>query len=345
MLDAIGELLEDKIMTTRRDLKNQRFTFEWLAGQVVDRQKYGKDTIIIITGDRRAGKSNWGLKLVRAYIKVRKKIEQEKGKDFNWSWKDNFPLTRTQAIKQAYKLYMSFQFFDEGGDQFYTQETMRRAQRELIKFMNKSGTKKNLTIIIWPDIFTLDTKIINMAQLLVIVPYRYKDLCSFAFIYGKNANPLTYDKFGMIKIRKKLESPTKSSIFSQISSLDGEIRTTFQKKEIKIPYPTQLFKFLRSIPSFMKSHRFGPVDKRFENAYINNVKSAQLSVQDEDHYVPIVTYNKLKSQYETLMYNLYTRADMSYAQIERLHISPIDGTHLKAVTGIKHSIGSVRARV
>jgi len=341
-LDSVAELLTENLMTTKYQLKNQRFTFEWLAEKVIERQKYGKDTIIIIIGDRRAGKSTWGLKLTRAYIKARKKVEQAKGKDFTWSWEKNFPLTRTQAIKDATANFMSFNFYDEGGDQFYTQETMKRAQRELVKFFNKSGSRLNLTVICWPDIFTLDPKIINMAQLLVIVPYRYRNVCSWAFICGKSANPLSYDRFGIIKIRKKLESPTKGSYW-QNSSMDRVFRIKHHNETIEVPYPGQLFKFLRTIPSFQKSHRFGPVDKRFEDTYIKHVKDKQLTSRDEDNYVPIVVYHKLKTQYETLLYNLFVKQDMSYAQLERLHISPVDGVHLRAIEGIKRSISSIKA--
>lgn len=337
-LDAISELLEEKKVQFIESSK-KRFTFEWLAGKIIDRQKYKKDTIIIIIGDRGAGKSNWGLKLVRAFIKLRKQQDPE----FKWSWKDNFPLTRTQARKMGVALSKSFVMHDEGGDQFYTQEGIKRAQRELVKFMNKDRFKLNLKIIIWPDPFTLDPKVINMAHLLVMVPYRYRDICSFAFIFGRCPNPLTYDKFGIQRIRRKLDSPTKTSVYSQQASMDGVAKIRYNNQTIEIPYPKNLFKLLRSLPTFMKSHRYSSVDKRFEDAYINNVKSSALDPEDEDNYVPIATYNKLKNQYETLLYNLYARNDMTFAQLERLHISPVDGQHVRSLEGIKRSINSIKA--
>jgi len=340
-LDAIDEILAEENITRSQIGKGKRFTFEWLAGKIIERQKHGKDCIIIIIGDRRTGKSNWGLKLIRAYIKLRRQEDPA----FKWSWADNFPLTRTAAMRKASELPpRSFIFLDEGGDQFYTQETMKRAQRELIKFMNKSGSRLHLTIIIWPDPFTLDQKIISMAQFLVIVAYRYQEVCSFAFIYGKSGNPLTYDAFGIMRIRRRLESPTKTRTRSQLPTMDGRIRVIHKKKELVIPYPRNLFKFLRSIPSFVKSHRYGPVDARFEKAYINNVKDKLLENRDDDNYVNIVVHNKLKNQYETLLYNLYVRNDMSYAQIERLHISPVDGQHLKSLSSIRSSINTIKAQ-
>jgi hypothetical protein len=338
--DAITELLAND----RRDKeleRKQRFTFNWLANKIIIRQQHQKDTIIIIIGDRRAGKSNWGLKLIRAYIRLKKLAD----KNYSWNWKDNFPLTRTQSKKTASTLYRSFIFHDEGGDQFYNQETLKRAQRELVKFMNKSGSRLHLTIVIWPDPFTLDPRVINMAHILVIVPYRYREVCSFAFLYGRNPNPLTYDKFGIIKIRKKLDSPTKSNINVQLPAMNDKLRVVHGSTEMEIPYPRNLFRFLKSMPTFMKSHRFGKVDKRFEDAYKKNVKEKELVDEEDDNVVPKFIYEKLKDQYATLLFNLVKRADMSYAQIERLHIAPSDGMHLKAIPGIKKLIESVEAKI
>ncbi len=83
--DAINLLLDYARRDKDRE-KGKRFTFNWLSQKIIDRQSHGKDTIIIIIGDRRAGKSNWGLKLIRAYIKLRKKMDD----DFKWSWRENF---------------------------------------------------------------------------------------------------------------------------------------------------------------------------------------------------------------------------------------------------------------
>lgn len=338
--DGAIELLLDHDRKNRDRAKTQRFTFNWLAQKVIDRQNHTKDTIIIIIGDRRAGKSNWGLKLVRAYIRLRKKMDPT----FKWSWKDNFPLTRAQSKKMASTLYRSFIFHDEGGDQFFNQETLKRAQRELIKFMNKSGSRLHLTIVCWPDPYTLDPRVINMANILVIVPYRYREICSFAFIYGRNPNPLTYDKFGIIKIRKKLDSPSKTNINVQLPAMEGKLKVVHGSTEMEIPYPRNLFRFLKSMPTFMKSHRFGKVDKRFEDAYKKNVKEKELKDEEDDNVIPKYMHDKLKEQYGTLLFNLVKRADMSYAQLERLHISPVDGTHTKSILGIKALINSVESK-
>lgn len=167
-------------------------------------------------------------------------------------------------------------------------------------------------------------------------------MCSWAFIYRKTGTVLSYDRFGIQRIRKKLESPTKTPVYAQTAGMQL-MNIVHNKEKIQVPYPRNTFKFLRSIPSFAKSHRYGPVDERFYAAYERNVKNPQMEKKDEDHYVPIVVYNKMKTQYETLLYNLYVKADMSYAQIERLHISPVDGQHLRALPGIKKSINSIKA--
>lgn len=338
MLDAVTELMTDKA-EEKDATREARYSFRWLAEQIILRQKHEKDMIVIVSGDRRMGKSTWALKLVRQYI-----IQRRKKQDgFKWSWKSNFPLSRTHAQELAAGVYMSFIVYDEGGDQFYRQETTKKAQRDLIKFMNKCGAKKNLTIIIWPDVFTLDPKILNMAQLLVLVPYRAGNTCAWAFLYGRSNNPLNYDKFGIEKIRKKLLSPTKGHAKVHIPSMGGKTTVIKKGKEVEVEYPKDLFKFLRTIPTFMKSHKFGPLEKDFEAKYIKHVKEPQLMAHADDDYVNVVQYRKLELQYNTLLYNLFVRDDKSYAQLERLHISPVDGTHLRSTSAIKRGIESVKA--
>lgn len=338
-MDAVKVLLDNQ-RDVRKDILKKRFSFKWLARRIIARQDLSKDCIMLVTGDRRQGKSNWSLKLIRAYIRERKKRDP----GFTWSWKKNFPLSRTAAIKAAATLPdRSFIVYDEGGDQFYRQETNKKAQRDLIKFMYKSGIKRHLTIIVWPDPYTLDPKLLNMAQLLVIVPYRAGNVCSFAFIYGRSNNPLNYDKFGIERIRKKFMT-TKGNVRAMLPSMDGILKIYENNKQIEVIYPKALFKFLRTIPTFLKSHRFNRVDKRFEDAYISNVKSKLLETRRDDDYINIVQYERLKDQYEILIYNLYKKDDKSYAQLERLHISPKDGTHLKSITAIRAMVNSVEAK-
>jgi hypothetical protein len=359
-VDAILTLNEEAAGEFAVETKH-RFTFDYLAEQIVYRQKHGKDTIIVVAGERRAGKSNWQLKALRAYIKKRHAADP----NFTWSWKKNFPGSRKEAYDYVTGPDIEgFLAFDEGGDEFYTQETLKRAQRELIKIMNKCGSKCHLMIIVWPDIYTLDKKVVNMAHILVFVPYRFEDVCSFAFAYGRNANPLTYDKFGIEKIRKRLEGSGKSGLNTFMPNMDGTITVKMKpqriaemlkndtkakqigKDTIAVPYPRHLFKFLWSLPTFMLMHRYGPVDKRFEDAYIKNVKDPNMDKKkDDDNMVPSMVYNRLKNQYETLLYNLYVKDAKSFAQLERLSISPETGDHLKSIEGIKRAIESVKAKM
>ena len=344
MWDALDILrLADR---KKGDDRKQRFTFEWLAAKVIRRQKAGKDSIIIISGERRGGKSNWMLKFVRAYIKL-KRLDNP---SFKWSWDRNFVKSRKEAMDASRNLERSFICYDEGGDEFFSTETLNRAARQLVKFMNKDGSKLNLKIIIWPDIFTLDQKVTNMAHLLVLIPYRYCDIdtgygCAWAFINGRNPNPLTYDKFGIQKIKKKLEAPTKMGSALQLASMDGVFTVIHDGKKLKIPYPKYLFRFLRSLPTFMLMHRFLAVDKRFEDMYIRKVKEPALKRDDDaDRYVTIGEYKVLKMKDAALLYNLKHKMDMSWAQLERLHISPVDGTQLRSIESIKRIIRFMEAR-
>lgn len=346
-LDAISEILNG-FTEEMKNHKREAFSFKWMARQIAKRQVHGKDCIIIITGDRRTGKSTWGLKLIRRYIKARRK--QDPG--FKWGWKKNFPISRREAQEMAVTLEKkSFTQFDEGGDQFYRQETNKRAQRELIKFLNKSGSMKHLTIVIWPDVFTLDPKLLNMAQLLVVIPYRTMNEevgwkgCAWGFLFGRSNNPFNYDKFGIEKLKKKMASPTKGSGKVSIPMLDGRMTVQHKGKPLEIRYPKTLFRFLRSQPNFMMSHRFGPLPKDYEDRYIKSVKERQLMAHAEDDFVSVAEFERLKQQYQVLLYNLYMKDDKSYAQLERLHISPIDGIHLKRTPAIKSMIESIKARL
>jgi len=333
--DAVDILLNPKRIPRE---SNRHFTFMWLASQILLRQAIGKDTIIIITGDRRQGKSNWGLKLTRAYIRLRRKQD----KNFSWSWAKNFPISRARAEQNASVMArMGFIFYDEGGDQFYRQETNKKGQRDLIKFMNKSGERGHMTIICWPDPYTLDPKLLNMAHLLVIVPYRAGYICSFAFIYGRSNNPLNYDKFGIEKIRKRFMT-SKTSVKAQIPTMAGKMKVMQDGKEVEITYPAELFKFLRSIPTFLYNHKFNAVDKKFEEMYIKKVKAPQLMSHKEDDYVTQAEFDRLQMQYRTLLYNLYQKDDKSYAQLERLHIDST-GNHIRNIQAIKRDIDSIRA--
>ncbi len=319
MLNASQMLLN----TYKNETKTTKevFSFKWLAKRIIKRQEIGKDFIIIVVGDRRNGKSNWMLKLILAYIKEKRKLNP----NFKWSWKDNFALTRSEAVKKAEAVPTgSFCVYDEAADIAYRSDTLSVMNKNLIKFMNKSGKKLLLTILVLPDIYQLDPKIMNMAHFLVAVPYRYKEICAFAFIYGRNPNPFITDKFGLERI-KRLFSSKKIPASIRIASMEGKMKVGEKKEKIVIPYPKQLFRFLISLPNFMYSHRFKPVNRVFEKAYIKNVKDKQLMAHEEQEtYVPMKRYKKLKKRYETFLYNVYKHGDpkggkMSYMMLVNLH--------------------------
>lgn len=313
------------------------FSFKWMAEQVIKRQKYKKDTIIVVVGERRNGKSNWTLKLIRAFIKLKK----EEDKNFKWSWEMNYPITRTQAVNNVEKIQEgSFNVYDEGGDIAYRGDTMTLMNKKLIKFMMKSGKKCLLTVIVLPDIFVLDPKILNMAIFMIVVPYRYKDVCSFAFIYGRNPNPLVRDKFGLERVKRMFQSrKAPRALLRPTMTRTKKIRN--KKEEIKIPYPYELFKFLRSLPTFLHMHSFRKVDNIFEDQYIRNVKDNQLLAHEkEDKYIPQIRYDKLNSKYKTLLHNLYTKDDKKWSELERLHIDKF-GNCLARADAIKRAVNSM----
>lgn len=311
-MDTIKYLLEDEYDGLR---PVEAFSFSSIAKLLIDRQRQDKDTIIVTSGDRGAGKSNWNLKLILAYIKMKKEIDAS----FTWKWKDNFPLTREQAIENAESIPDgSFICYDEGGDIMYSADTLNARNKRLVKFMAKSRSKNLFTSIALPDIFMLDKKILNMALFLVTVPYRYKNVCSFSFIYGRNPNPFIQDKFGIEHIKNLFRSK-KAPLSARMPSLSGRTHVTRNGERVTVPYPRDLFKFLSSLPTFLHQHKFGPCPKKFEEMYIKNVKSRQLYANADNEYVKKLQYIKVKRMYENLVYNLFNTKNMTYAEIERQH--------------------------
>lgn len=318
----------------------ERFSFKWLAQCIIKRQKQDKDTIMIVTGERRNGKSNWALKLVQQYISQRKK----EAPDFKWNWNDNFPKTRQEALDNIESIPdNSFVVYDEAGDIMYSADTLNALNKKLVKFMAKSGKKGLLTIIVLPDIFMLDKKILNMALFLIAVPYRYKKVCSFAFMYGRNPNPLTQDKFGLQRIKRMFESKKGVPLTSRMPTMTGKMSVVIDNKMEEIPYPKSLFTFLRSLPTFIHWHRFGKVSQRFEDAYKKNVKDKQLSMQDEFNFISYAEYNVIRTRYDTLLYNLNRKQELSYAQLERLHRN-FRGIRLMNATTIRKRIEDYEAK-
>ena len=342
MLNAAELLMESEGVAEDKlyDGIKKRFSFRWLAERIIERQENEKDTIITIVGERRNGKSNWGLKLIRQYITLQRK----KNKKFSWSWKKNFPLTRSHALDIVDEIDdCSFIFYDEAGDIMFRGDTITVLNKKLYKFLLKSGKKKLLTLVILPDIFSLDPKILNLSTLLVAVPYRYKNITSFAFLYGRDPNPFLKDKFGLEKLQRIFSS--KKGYFARMLSSDlGTMYIPRGNKMIEIKYPKNLFRLLRSLtlPRYLYMHRFSPVEKSFEDRYIRHVKNKQLMAHlEEESYIKLANYKKLEHQYKTLLYNLYVKQGLSYAQIERLHLDPKTKTYLRSRESISKIINTL----
>lgn len=336
MLNASKMLLLENVIKV--DPNKQRFSIKWLASLIIHRQEMGKDTIIIIIGDRRNGKSNWMLRLIQAFIKLKKEIDP----NFKWAWKDNFPLTRADAATKPDIIPDgSFCVYDEAADIAYRADTLSILNKNLIKFMNKSGKKCLLTVLVLPDLYQLDTKILNMAHMMVVVPYRFEKICSFAFLFGKSYNPLVTDKFGLERI-KRLFASKKTPASVHFAAMEGKMKIKENNKFVNVPYPRQLFRFFMRLPNFVHYHRFNAVNKRFEEAYIKNVKDKQLMAHEfADQYIKKVVHNRLKKRYETLLYNLHEKGEMTYTQIANYHRDENDNflVSKESVSGTVQKVG------
>ena len=337
MLDVDNML----ILNIEDEKKAPGFSFKAIAKLMINRQKYGKDTIIVIIGDRRNGKSTYMLRLIRAYIR----LKREANPNFKWSWEDNFAKTPAEAPAKAAKLPDgSFIVLDEAGDIAYRGDANTIKTKNLVKFFNKSGKKCLLTIWILPDIYQLNPKILNMAIMMIIVPYRFKRIAASAFIYMRSPNALTQDKFGLERIQRILSSK-KMTPMVHSATMDGRAFIERESKRVAVPFPRLLFRFYRSLPTFKYSHWFSRADKKFEHAYIKNVKDKQLMAHEtEEKYVRKTFYERLKKSYDMVLYNLHEKQGLSYQQISNLHRDE-NGDILVSRDNIGRRIGGTRARL
>jgi len=312
--------------------EKDKLSFKYLAKKILERQEYGKDAIIIVIGERRVGKSNWMLKLIKAYIEARK----EQDKNFKWSWNENFAMTTSMALEKYENLpEKSFLVCDEAVDVADKSSAITRYQRQLKKLMAKIGQKRLLSIFIIPEVWWLTTSIMNMGTILVAIAHRFQFYWSYAFYYAKIGNLFVKDKF-MLDYIEKLFKEKKSLLRRE---------TIFKEREVKVGdktiierYPAGLFRDLRRIPTFVAMHRFGRADKLFEARYIKNVKLKQMkNIEEEYDFVPRIKYTQLLWKYNTLLYNLRVKLGLSYKQLENLHIDK-DGNLLAGVSKIQTTL-------
>jgi hypothetical protein len=321
------------------DPKERRISFKFLAEQIVKRQGEGKDTIIVIVGERRNGKSNFCLKLIDAFIR-----EKDLKYGVHWNWELNWPRTRMDALKNIAKVHPgTFLVHDEGGDTMARSDTAEYKMKMLVKLMSKSGARQLLTIINLPDIELLNKKILNMCLWMVIIPYRYEKVCAFAFIYGKANNAFVGDKFGIERIKRDWEG--KKSFMFNTQNFSGKLKLKRDGKDVIVPYDKNLFHYLmKRIPNYLDRIIFGPADKRLEELYIKNVKNFALEAHElEDEFVRRSEYNKLEYTFDTFIYNLYLKAGMSASAMSRFMIDG-RGNRLMGDSALRNRLDSISAR-
>jgi len=343
------------------ETKNERedkeiISFKMLAKDIIERQKDDKDTIIYVSGDRRNGKTTWGLKLLRAFIKEKK----EQSPEYSWNWNDNFALDTEDAIKKYRKIpEQSFIYIDEGDEVASTGDANTQYQKRLIKMMNKVGERGLLCIINHPNFFGLKKEVRNMATLSILIPYRFKMVCAFAMVFGRNQNPLNDDKFAMdLKRQSYKKSKVSKRLFS--SELDGMIKVMYQRsdraslikygaeiiddKYIRIPYPKTMFDDLAKSPTFLFLMRYTQSEKRFYDDYKIKVKKKIIDNIDYGKTVSLSEYIKAQHRFRTLLFNSFFLDGKKPRQLERLMIDN-SGKRLISAPTIKRIIEEESAKI
>jgi len=337
--------------------ETDKISFKLIAKDIIQRQRDDKDTIIYISGDRRNGKTTWGLKLLRAFIEEKKRLDP----DYSWNWQDNFADNTEDATKKYRVIQQgSFIFIDEGDEVLSTGDANTSYQKRLIKVMNKVGERNLLCIINHPNFFGLKKEVRNMATLAVMIPYRYKKVCAFAFIYGRNQNPINDDKFAM-ELKKKSYKRSKVSKKLFNSELDGNIKVWYQGEDrdelvdfgaeiiderfIRIPYPKTMFNDLANMPTFLFMMRYTKVNQRFYDEYKIKVKK-RIVEQDTSlsRKVSRAEYDKMYLRLRTLLTNLFIIDEKKPRVLERYLIDH-EGRRLLSAPTIQRMIEEEVARI
>ena len=330
--------------------ESEKISFKLIAKDIIQRQRDDKDTIVYISGDRRNGKTTWGLKLLLAFIEEKKRLDPS----YSWDWVNNFADNTDDATKKYRKIGQgSFIFIDEGDEVLSTGDANTSYQKRLIKVMNKVGERNLLCIINHPNFFGLKKEVRNMATLAVLIPYRYKKVCSFAIVYGRNQNPINDDKFAM-ELKKKSYKRSKVSKKLFNSELDGMMKVWYQGEDreqlkefgavimderyIKIPYPKTMFNDLANMPTFLFMMRYTKVNQRFYEEYKIKVKK-RIIEQDSSvsRKVSRAEYDKIYLRLRTLLANLYLIDEKKPRNLEKYFID-YEGTRLLSAPSIQRII-------
>jgi len=288
-------------------LKHKNFSIGNFARIAIKRQKErSADTFIIIYGLPRSGKTTLGFKILLAYILLKRMLFR-KGLD-SWrpetGWRTLFKKyfatsSEDMGNKMRYNPEGSFCFVDEGLDVVSWQERLSREQKDLLVLIQKTGKRKNLTILITPSLSLLTKEMLARAHYLFIIPQEPdRKEGNSALLFKNYTIPFLAEKFpfGLSKIQKDLEKH---------SVLASDVQT--------------FVNYLKRGRRFIGEVRFKGISPKLYELYDIIVKEPSIMAESKKRkMVSMARYQKLRYMFDTIVYNLYTKDNKSVAQIEQL---------------------------
>lgn len=121
---------------------------DWLVHEIQYAQANAWDQVVVITGRERSGKSDFALHLVY-------RLMDEKGDPLqNIAWTHEEFADKVLNAKMFDIVWM-----DEAGEALFSQEWMKKEQKELVRAFLRSGIKRLIPIIVLPHISLLNKQL------------------------------------------------------------------------------------------------------------------------------------------------------------------------------------------
>lgn len=309
--------------------KAKRFSFKNFAKLIIKRQyKKKADTVILLYGLPRTGKTTLGFDILIPYLSLMRKLYRKNSSKWQvpnrWSklFTRYFAMDSSDMIKKIKSNpFRSFTFVDEGMDVVSWHHQLEKEQKELVELLQKTGAKMMLTIIIIPSIKLLTKPILARSHYLFIIPDEPSSNWNNAYLFKNYTNPILAENmpFGFKKIEKDLLKNPKLG----------------EKKIFK--------NYLLRSDRYITKIRFRQTDPKIYSLYEKMVKFPALEKKKNRHdNIPYSKYSKLKYTFDTLLFNLKERDGKNTSQINRLLIDKF-GTHLISRATIRRYIDEISA--
>lgn len=187
--------------------KKLKFGFQNFAKLIIKRQSQKKsDTIIIIYGLPRSGKTVLGFRILLAYLKLMRMLGPDVWEVPN-RWKELFSKYFSNDAEDMLNKIRdnperSFVFVDEGIDVISWHDQMSKEQQDLVELLQKCGKRRDLMIIITPSLGLLTKPILARAHYMFIVPEEPDREGNYAYLLRNYKNPILAENFpfGLKKI-------------------------------------------------------------------------------------------------------------------------------------------------